>query len=375
MEIFERLAEQPDLWETLQCTGKTVVLYGMGNGADKILQVCAAKGIAVREVFASDGFVRGQSFHGMPVRRWSDLRAQYGAENLTVLLGFGSSRPEVLETVSRLCGETEVLVPDVPVFGEGLFDRPFFTAHLPELRAVRALLSDDRSRAVFDGISEAKLTGSLPALLDARDDADEVLETFLAGRNIRTAGDFGAYTGDTVRDLLDRCPTLETVYAMEPDARNFARLERFAAAETRARVVPVRAAAWNTETELPFDASGNRNASASLNRSGALSGHPAKVVRLAALPPDLVFGNDRADYLKYDVEGSEEEAILGSRRLISESLPRLSVSLYHRVGDLFSLPLLIHRLFPAYRGFFLRRPGGGFPAWDLNLYVTKESAQ
>ena len=36
-----------DLWEQLAKTEKTVVMYGMGNGADKILAACAQKGYAI----------------------------------------------------------------------------------------------------------------------------------------------------------------------------------------------------------------------------------------------------------------------------------------------------------------------------------------
>ena len=82
-----------DLWEYLKESSKTVVLYGMGNGADKILAVLAERGISVGGIFASDGFARGNLFHGMPVRTWSDIKTQYGAENVTVLLSFGTSRP------------------------------------------------------------------------------------------------------------------------------------------------------------------------------------------------------------------------------------------------------------------------------------------
>ena len=56
-----------DLWEYLAATDKTIVMYGMGNGADKILCACEEKGITVSDFFASDGFVRGQLFHGSRV--------------------------------------------------------------------------------------------------------------------------------------------------------------------------------------------------------------------------------------------------------------------------------------------------------------------
>ena len=88
-----------DLWEYLQQTNKTIVLYGMGNGADKILNVLAERDIPVAGVFASDGFARGNLFHGMPVRTWNEIKAEFGRENVIVLLSFGTSRPDVLENI------------------------------------------------------------------------------------------------------------------------------------------------------------------------------------------------------------------------------------------------------------------------------------
>ena len=76
------------------------------------------------------------------------------------------------------------------------------------------------------------------------------------------------------------------------------------------------------------------------------------------------------DYIKYDVEGSEREAILGSQKTISEHTPALLVSLYHRSEDLFDLPLLLHELCPDYK-LYLRRMRY-IPAWDINLYAIKK---
>ena len=42
------------MWNYLKLKNKPIVLYGMGNGADKILAVCDAKGIEIQDFFASD---------------------------------------------------------------------------------------------------------------------------------------------------------------------------------------------------------------------------------------------------------------------------------------------------------------------------------
>lgn len=360
-----------DLWETLAQSNKTVVLYGMGNGADKILEVCQRKGIEVSGVFASDGFSRGNLFHGMPVMTWAQTKEKWGSERLIVLLSFGTSRPEVLENILRIHQEAELYVPDVPAFGDSLFDRAFFETHREELAAARALLCDDESRRIFDLVVEYKLTGSLDVLLAARSDENETWETILRPLTIRSAADLGAYNGDTVRELIARSnENVQQILAMEPDARNYRKLLQYAEGETRACVTPIFAGAWSDNVTLTFEKSGNRNASFDQNRSGVLDVHASRLVEISARTLDSVMDGRHVDYIKYDVEGSEKEALLGSRATVGRDLPTLLVSLYHRSEDLFALPLLIKEHFPDYSSFYLRR-FGGLPAWDLNLYVKK----
>ena len=357
-----------DLWEILAATQKTVVMYGMGNGADKILHACAQKGVTVSDFFASDGFVRGHSFHGKTVLSWSAVKEKYGAENVIVLLSFGSSRPEVLETVYRVATESELYAPDVPAFGDGLFDRTFFEAHREELTEVRALLSDNESRRIFDNVLKFKLTGDIRCLRDAESNPETVMRELICPTTLRSTADLGAYNGDTVRELLAASNgSIQTVYAMEPDARNFRKLDAYAQEETRATVIPVNAGAWSECTTLYFDGSGNRNASFESNRSETLAKRPVKLTAIEAKTLDAVLNGSPVDYIKYDVEGAEREALMGSANTVNAYTPTLLVSLYHRNEDLFALPLLIRSRFPQYKHLYLRR-FPGIPAWDLNLY-------
>ena len=74
----------------------------------------------------------------------------------------------------------------------------------------------------------------------------------------------------------------------------------------------------------------------------------------------------KVDYIKYDVEGAEREALLGTAETIAAYKPRMLVSLYHRSEDLFALPMLVKELCHEYR-LYLRR-FAYVPAWDINLY-------
>ena len=80
---------------------------------------------------------------------------------------------------------------------------------------------------------------------------------------------------------------------------------------------------------------------------------------------DTVESAHNADYIKYDVEGSERAALIGSASIIREKHPDLLVSLYHRSEDIFSLVHLVNELCPEYK-LYIRR-FEYVPAWDLCL--------
>ena len=346
--------DAPDLWERLANEPRDILLYGMGNGADKILTVLARRGIPVAGVFASDGFVRGHSFHGMPVRSFSEISAAYPPGGCVVLLAFGSSRAEVLTLFDRVAARYELLVPDVPVCGDSLFDRAFFTAHTEDFLAARGLFADEESRRIFDLVIRARLTGSYETLMAAVSPADTA--ELLSLSAMTRAGDFGAYNGDTARELIGQAPGLSYLFCAEPDPRSFKKLTEWAATCDRPQIDCRRVAVSDRAGELAFDTSGNRNAGLATGRATATV--PADTV-------DALFAGAPADYLKFDVEGAEAAALLGSAGTIARFAPRLKIACYHRAEDLFTLPQLAHRLCPAYR-LYLRR-AKSVPAWDVDL--------
>jgi FkbM family methyltransferase len=348
-----------DLWQYLSRTDKPIVMYGMGNGADKILAVCERYGIEVQDFFASDGFVRGHSFHGKQVMHYADMVEKYGAGQFIVLLSFASSLPDVLAVFDRIASETELYAPDVPVCGENLFDLDFYRAHLSELEAVEQLLADEESRNVFYSVISYKITGDIRYLRAAESDPVRTVTELLTPAQYRAYADLGAYNGDTIRDLLPYAPDLHTVYAMEPDRRNFRKLEAYASEESRCSIHCFPAGAWSHHDVLPFDASGNRNA--------GLHGKAPKTVDTEVDALDHILSGTRVDYIKYDVEGAEKEALIGSRQTILTHRPHLLVSIYHRSEDLYALPLQLHALRPDYQLYLRRFPY--VPAWDLNLYA------
>ena len=346
---------QTDMWDALRASDKKTVMYGMGNGADKILSVCEKYGIEVCDFFASDGFVRGHSFHGKRVLSFSEIKDKYGAENVNVLLSFASSLPDVIQNFKKIASEASLFAPDVPVCGETLFTLEFARSRKDELQSVYELLEDDLSKKIFQNVILYKITGKIEYLFEAQSDKDECY-ALLDAKEIHSYADLGAYNGDTVRELLRYAPQLERVTAFEPDRRSFRKLSEYCDTVTFPVIEKINAAAWSCDTTLTFGDEGNRN-------SGIFA--KGKSVDVNATSLDSVLGGQAVDYVKYDVEGCEEQAIIGSTATITLHRPKLLVSIYHRSEDIFALPLQIKRLRPDYKLYIRRFPY--VPAWDLNL--------
>ena len=359
-----------DLWSYLKSTDKKILMYGMGNGADKILSICCRYGIEVCDFFASDGFVRGHLFHGKRVLSYSEACEKYGRENMIVLLSFASSLPDVLANIYRISEECELYAPDVPVCGENLFSSEFFEENREKIRRVESLLCDERSKEVFRDIIGFKLSGDVKLLRDGHSDFAEVYRDILRAERFERIADLGAYNGDTLREIAPFAPRLREAIAFEPDRRNHKKLSEYAAGEERFKITPVKAAAWSHRETLLFDGSGNRNAT--LISKGLEVNRPPKTVEVDAESLDNILGGEGVDYIKFDVEGAEKEAIEGASRTIEKHRPALVISLYHRSEDMFDLPLMIHEKFPGYRFYMRRREY--IPAWDTVLVAVREES-
>lgn len=349
-----------DMWHYLASVDKPIVMYGMGNGADKIINVFDSYGIEVSDFFASDGFVRGQVFHGKTVLSFSAVKEKY--KDFIVVVSFGTSLPDVLNNIYKIADSHELYAPDVPVSGEALFTLEFYKEHYNEFEQAFNLLCDEESRQIYADIIRYKITGDISHLYRAVSEKTCEKE-LLDFDSYKTFIDAGAYNGDTARKFINDCKNAETIYAIEPDRKNFKKLSVYAESESEAKVVPMHFGAWNEETVTEFTVGGNRNSAIGTQNLKKTEPVPLNTV------DSLKIKN--ADYIKYDVEGAEKEALLGSVQTINDSSPDMLISLYHRSEDLFALPLLVNKLFPKY-SLYLRR-FEYVPAWDINLYAIKRS--
>lgn len=356
---MEKIKREDCLWEKLKSDGKPIYLYGTGNGADKILDVLSEKGIPVSGVFASSGFVRDRYFRGMKVRSLESIEEEVG-DNFTVLLSFGTTLPDVIENVGKIAAKHTLYVPEVPLFGSGLFDYDYYEEHLTEILSVEELLSDEVSRNLYSDMIHFRLTGEMKYLSEVETPFDSY-QSLLSGQNIKTVIDCGAYRGDSA-ECIKNALYPDEIIAAEPDPKTFEKLKNYADGVSDCTVVPVNCAVGKTDGVIEISATAGRGSGVNSITRGAKS----REVAVSAV--DTLAGDKKIDFIKYDVEGDEADALVGSLGVIERDHPALSVSLYHRTEDIFTLPLFIRKYYPAAK-FHLRRTPC-LPAWDLILIVS-----
>lgn len=343
---------EKDIYEYLKGENRPVILYGMGNGADKIADELESRGIAVSGICASDDFVRGQTFRGFEVQPVS--KAAEG--NAIILTAFGSQLPDVMDRIFSLSEKCTVLAPDVPVYGENIWCREFFEENSGNIERAHSLLADELSRRTFEQVISYKLTGRLDLLRSAYSDKDEAFRGILRLKNNESYLDLGAYRGDTIDEILHYTNgQYERITALEPDRKTFAKLKAHTAGMDR--VTLFRMGIWSEDMDMSF--------SSSLGRGSSLKegGEDLAVTRI-----DTLYSVRRVTYIKMDVEGAERQAILGGISTLRRDRPKLNIAAYHRSEDIFSLPLLINDIEPSYRIYMRQHPY--IPAWDLNIYCV-----
>lgn len=149
--------------------------------------------------------------------------------------------------------------------------------------------------------------------------------------------DIGAFNGDTIKAFAKACPNYSHIFAFEPDESNFQEL----VAETSlySNITYFNCLCSNENTFLNFI--GHRGSLSAVSRTYLFDTKERFSVKLDSL-------RICPSFIKIDTEGSEKEIILGAYDTIFRCSPRLAVCIYHKIEDLWDIPLYFHEHFPQY---------------------------
>lgn len=340
-----------DIWTRLKNEDRPILLYGTGNGADKITAELERLGIPVSGVFASDGFVRHRTYKGFPVLSLCDAEKRF--PDFTALFSFGSDRPEVLNNIRHIMGRHTLLAPEVPVAGGEIFNADFAHKNAEKLTLVYSLLADELSRKTFEQTVLFKLDGDIGRLFSCETDKNEPFDEILRLKNGDSFLDLGAYNGDTVLDFAQRVEKFSHITAVEPDRRSFRKLCENTAS---LKVECINAAVSDRNGTVPFSKKASRGSSLGEGES------------IQSLTVDGLTANRHFDYIKFDIEGAELEALHGAKNTIICDRPKMRIAAYHKSSDYFTIPLRVLEYRDDYKIYMRHLPS--VPAWDTDFFFV-----
>jgi FkbM family methyltransferase len=352
--MVEELLKEKSVWEKLMEKNKPLILYGMGDGGDRVVDELELLNIKISGVMASDDFVRGQSFRGYKVETLSAIEEKF--DDFIVLVVFGSYRDDVISNIKSLALKHKVMIPSVPVAGECIFNRSYLIKNGMEIEEAYKLMEDRQSKRTFRDMCYFQFTGELEFLFDMETDKDEAYK-ILNLTSEENFLDLGAYRGDTIDEFLKyTCGKYKSITALEPDVRSFKKLTE--SKGDMENINLINQGVWNYDTEIRIKSFKGKGTSVNTK-----DGEVTPVTCIDTLANECEF-----TYIKMDIEGVEFVALSGGNNLISQHKPKLNVACYHRCCDIYRLPLLLKRMNPDYKIYMRHHPY--IPCWDTNLYCV-----
>lgn len=355
MAFFDSLSQLCDVWKELERSSVPVYIYGTGNGCEGLFSLFKAKNITPSGIIVSDDHSKKKEFLGLKTITVSELEST--VDKCTIALAFGTDIPQVMQRIDRLDDRYDLFVPEMSVADDTCFEKDVFLSDIENAKKAYSLLSDDRSRQVFEALCRFKITGRLSHLRPVFTTPGQSYKDILHLSGDEIYMDMGAYNGDTVKEFLSYTGgSYEHIYCFEPDMRNFRKcVKNLSHLDS---IDLVNAAAWSFDTTLAFSSSSGRQSAVS--SSGRLT---------SARSADSFLAGREVTYIKYDVEGADTPALLGSRRTINKYYPKICTAAYHRPYDFYKLILLINDIAPGYNFYLRQYPY--YPCWETNIFAVR----
>jgi FkbM family methyltransferase len=163
--------------------------------------------------------------------------------------------------------------------------------------------------------------------------------------NIESYVDCGAFNGDSVKKFINSVDAkFKNIFAFEIDDDNFNELLITINKENCSDMIKcIRAGVWNENTELLYgkEEKGGMQ-SFSIHKKENLKN--SSVVKL-----DDYLAGEAITLIKMDIEGAELNALKGAEHIIRTQKPKLAICLYHKLNDLWEIPIYLKSLVPEYK--------------------------
>lgn len=352
-----------------------LILFGVGKLGRRTLKGLREVGIEPLAFCDNNSVIWGSDIEGLKVISPEKAVSEFGANAAFVVTIWNDTLGHPFDGVGEQLQSygSCTVVSFLPLYWKYHEQfLPYFSLDRPskiiaareEIMDMMLLIKDSESRSSFFKNIKSRFTGELGIIPSAIDKCIQFKNEFLKANKEEVFVDAGAYTGDTLKLVLESPPLeFREFIALEPDPQNFTRLQKLVGTldeKLRSKITTFPVAAGSFNGEISFDGSGTEQARISL------SGHiKAKCRRI-----DDLLGDRGITFIKMDIEGAELDALEGASDIIKNQSPILAVSVYHKIDHLWRILALINNIKKGYAFFFRAHATGG---WDYILYAVPQN--
>lgn len=217
-------------------------------------------------------------------------------------------------------------------------------------------LEDELSRKIYVNVLAQRMAQPLAqySYSELKSDDQYFFQPFFSLSDDEVLCDCGAFNGDSITDFLKAVNgKFKFIYAYEMETGNYAELQKTARKLERQyngfnseKYKLIHAGVWDHHDVITYGC----------ENEGPLESYSVyKKENLKYV--DAVTIDETVDipltFIKMDIEGAELNAIQGGADQIRHNRPKLAICVYHRLHDLWEIPMYIKSLVPEYK-LFLR---------------------
>lgn len=325
---------------------RPVVLYAAGRTCERVYHYLCEKGIRVSAV--CDKGKRGEFLNsGLKIISPEELCRDY-RDAWIVVCTFNYS----VDAIAQLC-ESGIRERNIlrATYSTNLayFSKEEFFQN-PDLyqgyQYAYNLACDDESKRVVLDVLRKDMTGTHRLKKTSKLSAEcEYFDFEFADSEIFVQA--GCYIGDTVEEFIKFRGNRpgDVIYTFEGDSMNYE-----IAKENLKKYPNVhlsKLGLWDKEDVLYFvDGRGPRSRVVGFSVDDRTPSFPVTSLD--------VFFRDKPSlptFIELDIEGSEPEALLGSKEILRKAKPKLAICVYHDQDHLYRIPRIIQEINPAYQRF------------------------
>ncbi len=211
-----------------------------------------------------------------------------------------------------------------------------------KLEKLLNILADHKSKEVLKNIINYHFTRNLDFIRKIAENNQYFVKDIIKLNKNEVFIDGGAYNGDTLLNFITKVNgRFKKCFSFEPDTKNYSKLNKFIQDNELKNIFIYKKGLFSRDG---FETFLSQERSSRINNN--IGKEEIEVIKL-----DNFLENEKVSFIKMDIEGAELEALHGAKNIINNNEPKLAICIYHKLNDLWEIPLFINSLSPEYKIF------------------------